>query len=940
MNDLVVFDAETFYDRDYSLSKLTTEEYVRDPRFEVIGVGVKVGHHPTDWFSGSMDETRDWLHSIDWSNKKVLAHNTLFDGAILSWHFGIRPKLWLDTLSMARPIYGTTTGCSLAAVAKALGIGEKGNEVLAALGKRRADFTPAELAQYGRYCKNDVDLCRDIFEALRPQFSNAELLLIDQTIRMFTEPVLELDNALLTKYLHSVREGKAELLRTALKTAFTSNREAAAAIAKARLEGKTLRDMLMSNDIFAELLRSAGVEPPMKTSLRTGKEAYAFAKTDKEFTALQEHEDPTVQALVSARLGVKSTIEETRAERFVGLSERGAFPIPLNYSGAFQTWRWSGADKINCFTAGHELLTPDGWVKIEEWEAAQPIMQWWPDGRLTWETTPGKLEKEHDGPLIQFHAPFVRATVTPEHRMVGSYNGRIKERTAEWVAEHSGLDGCPVAGVYEGPSGAFTEDEVRLLVAIAADATALPRGHFVFGFKRERKIARLHALLQRMGIAYTTNKYPSNDAIHFRIPARAVPKAVADVGKGFGPWVLRLDRAGLAALVDEVRYWDGFANHQTGATTFCTTLKDQAEWVATAAHLAGQRASVYKYKRDRCKTGCVYHVYFGTSDKTAIDTAAHVKVLPASKTTVYCPAVESSYVLVRNRGRIFVAGQCQNMPRGGTLRHAIRAPEGHLIVAVDSSNIELRVNHTLAGQLSSVESFRAGRDLYCEFASVLFGRPITKADKNERQLGKLAHLSLGYGCGWQKFQHICRLNKVTLTDEEAQRIVKLWRDTYSMIPKFWRAADAALPAIFTGVEQEVGPSGLILTCGEGLRTPPQHMIRYAELRREEDGGWTYLNRKQRKSVYGGSMVENICQHIARNIIADQWVKSALWCAKNAPEWRVVLQVHDEIVLCGPARHAELVEKAVVKIMSTSPTWWPEVPLAAEGGIGATYGDAH
>lgn len=626
----ITLDFETFYDRVYSLSKLTTEEYVRDPRFEVIGVGVKVGNHPTDWFSGSMDETRDWLHSIDWSNKKVLAHNTLFDGAILSWHFGIRPKLWLDTLSMARPIYGTTTGCSLAAVAKALGIGEKGNEVLAALGKRRADFTPAELAQYGRYCKNDVDLCRDIFEALRPQFSNAELLLIDQTIRMFTEPVLELDNGLLINYLQSVREGKAELLRTALKTAFTSNRDAAAAIAKARLEGKTLRDMLMSNDIFAELLRSAGVEPPMKTSLRTGKEAYAFAKTDKEFTALQEHEDPTVQALVSARLGVKSTIEETRAERFVGLSERGAFPIPLNYSGAFQTWRWSGADKLNL----------------------------------------------------------------------------------------------------------------------------------------------------------------------------------------------------------------------------------------------------------------------------------------------------------------------QNLPRGGTLRHAIRAPEGYAIVAVDSSNIELRVNHTLAGQLSSVESFRAGRDLYCEFASVLFGRPITKADKNERQLGKLAHLSLGYGCGWQKFQHICRLNKVALTDEEAQRIVKLWRDTYSMIPKFWRAADAALPAIHAGVAQAVGPSGLILTCGEGLRTPPQHMIRYAELRREEDGGWTYLNRKQRKNVYGGSMVENICQHIARNIIADQWVKSALWCAKNAPEWRVVLQVHDEIVLCGPARHAELVETAVVKIMSTAPAWWPEVPLAAEGGIGETYGDAH
>ena len=109
--DLVTLDFETYYDRDYSLSKMTTEAYVRDPRFEVIGVGVKVNDHATDWYSGA--DTGRFLHSMDYSDKAILCHNTAFDGAILGWRFGIKPKLWLDTLSMARPKHQMTVGGSL-----------------------------------------------------------------------------------------------------------------------------------------------------------------------------------------------------------------------------------------------------------------------------------------------------------------------------------------------------------------------------------------------------------------------------------------------------------------------------------------------------------------------------------------------------------------------------------------------------------------------------------------------------------------------------------------------------------------------------------------------------------------------------------------------------------------------------------------------------------
>ena len=151
--DLITTDLETYYDREYSLTKLTTEEYVRDLRFEIIGVGIKVNDQEAKWASGTEEELRDWLQSsFDWGNAMVLCHNTMFDGAILGWRLGIKPKVWADTLCMARALHGVEVGGSLAALAQRYALGEKGREVINALGKRRADFSDVELARYGDYC--------------------------------------------------------------------------------------------------------------------------------------------------------------------------------------------------------------------------------------------------------------------------------------------------------------------------------------------------------------------------------------------------------------------------------------------------------------------------------------------------------------------------------------------------------------------------------------------------------------------------------------------------------------------------------------------------------------------------------------------------------------------------------------------------------------------
>jgi len=327
--DIVTIDFETYYDREYSLSKMTTEAYIRDDRFEVIGVGVKVNNHPTDWYSGN--DVGKFLNSLDYSNKVILAHNTVFDGAILSWHYGIKPKLWFDTLSMARPYHNATVGGSLKNLVSHYNLGKKGDEVVQALGKHRQDFTPEELDRYASYCVNDVDLTYQLFKVLSKKFPPTELLVIDQTIRMYTEPTIVLDGDSLADHLVQVKANKQKLIDD---------------LALKGLSQEKVKKALMSNQIFAKLLKTVGVEPPTKISLRTGKESFAFAKTDKEFTNLLEHPDVKIQNLVAARLGTKSTIEETRTENLIKVSKRGRLPIMLNYYGA-HTGRFSGGDKLN-----------------------------------------------------------------------------------------------------------------------------------------------------------------------------------------------------------------------------------------------------------------------------------------------------------------------------------------------------------------------------------------------------------------------------------------------------------------------------------------------------------------------------------------------------------------------------------------------------------------
>ncbi len=604
--DLVTLDFETFYGKDYTLSgKINTSEYVRDDRFHVHGVAIKKGNGKTLWYTGRNIALA--LKEIDWSKTAMIGHNTAFDGFITSEVYGHKPAFYVDTLSMSRATRGHATRHDLDTVAKAFGHGGKVKRDALANTKDKMQLTKDEEAKLGGYAIDDVDDTYRIFWDMYPHVPDDELRLIDITMRMFCDPVLEID----------IPRVKAEL----------ENELGAKAAALLRSGAQV--DDLMSNDKFARLLQAAGAQLPQKISPSTGKLTYAFAKSDLAFQELMRNGNDKVRALCEARLKVKSTIGETRANRFLEAGRDGMkLPILLNFSGA-HTHRWSGGNKMNL----------------------------------------------------------------------------------------------------------------------------------------------------------------------------------------------------------------------------------------------------------------------------------------------------------------------QNLKRGGELRRSILAPKGHVVVVADSAQIEARVLAWLAQQMDIVNAFATKQDVYKLMASAIYGVPVEDITKDQRFIGKICVLGLGYGMGPQKLQQTLKVGNmgpsVDISEDECRRIVNIYRQKNWKIKAFWKKMDQVITNMTLGIESKEGP----LEVGKGfIRLPNGMFLQYfglhgtAEITRDDlvMTETTYLTRTGRTKLYGGLLTENVVQALARVIIAEQMLKI------HDAGYRIVTMAHDEIVIVAKKKDAEKALDFMIKTMSTPPDWAPDLPLAAEGDFADCY----
>jgi len=403
---LVSLDFETFWEQNYTLSKLSTSEYVRDPRFKAQMLGIKVGNGKTKIIPAARIKSE--LAKINWATHSVLCHNTQFDGFILSHHFDIRPAFLYDTLSMARGLHSNDIGAGLDEVSVFYG-GHGKLEGLEAT-KGVLNWSKELFAKTALYCANDVDEMVRVFKLMLPKMPADEMSLIDLTCRMFCTPVLKVDLPRVEKELTRELDRRQVLMYEAVDP--EAWKDAKLLVGKDRLLTGVERDMMIirkvigSNEKFAGLLRAEGVEPPTKVSPKwikmnlvqrqasahadteyDDKYVYAFSKDDDKFLALPhlcdawgfDLEDPAqvkllvakqerLQSLIDVRIAVKSTTNVTRAQRFLTAGADGmSLPVGYGYYAA-HTGRWGGQNKMNMqnLTRGGELrlsiLAPDGHI--------------------------------------------------------------------------------------------------------------------------------------------------------------------------------------------------------------------------------------------------------------------------------------------------------------------------------------------------------------------------------------------------------------------------------------------------------------------------------------------------------------------------------------------------------------------------------------------------
>ena len=618
----ITLDFESFYSREYSLRKMTPVEYILGAEFETIGCAVKVRDKPTVWLEG--DRVASLLRKVNepWM---CITHNALFDCSILAWRYDIHPTLCVDTMSMARALlspYLPRASVSLETVSTYLNLGHKEMSALGnVMGMRLRDIKarPALYDALVKYALGDADKCRGIFDHVSSSFPAQEFIINDMIIKMATRPQFAVDQNLLYEHLAQITDAKTHLLERANIS---------------KLE-------LMSNDKFAVALRNLGVEPATKISPATGKETYAFAKTDEFMDELQEHGDPDVQALVAARLGLKSTLEETRTQRFINIS------------------------------------------------------------RLT-----------HDG-------------------------------NEAWM---------PIALRF---SGAHTH-------------------------------------------------------------------------RFSGDWKL---------------------NQQN---------------------------------------------------------------LPSRKSR--------------------------------KLRQSLKAPEGRVVLAADSAQIEARLTAWLAKCAILVKQFTLGEDVYSIFATEIYGFVVTKKDKIQRFLGKTSILGLGFGMGGTKFDDTVRIQAADQNIEidlaplgGAKSIVDLYRRKYPEIPATWKRLDGLIQRMAAGRAngETFGPC---IVEGHTIRLPGGLPLQYPDLKYDPAFGWSYWDGRKRKPLWGGTLLENIVQYLDRQAVMEAAVRIQRRVRVLGINMPLAHQVHDELVYVPRIEDVSIVTPIVEEEMFRRPSWGPDLPLAAETKSGVSFGD--
>lgn len=847
----------------------------------------------THWLAGE-HAIAAWVGSIDWTNTVVVAHHVRFDGAILAWRYGVRPFAWMDTVGLAKAVLGELVpSYTLKRLAEHLKLPPKGEISCEGL----MHPTPEQLATLGEYCKNDVEICKAIYEKLMPSFPISQLEAIDWTIRCFLEPKLVLDLAILEKGVIDEKKRREEVIK---------------------LSGID-RDVLSSNTKFADYLAKRGIPVPTKVSGRTGKKIPAFAKTDEGLAQLQLSH-PAIHA---ARLASKANLLETRGESLIDVGKTGPFPFDIGFSGAKQTHRLSGGSGAGgnpqnftrgsflrtaiCAPVGYELVVGDFAaveLRLLAWLAREPKLM-------------SKILNDEDI-YSDFASLKYGRTITKANKIERQFGKCLAEGTQvltnagwknielvglddrlwdgeEWV-EHKGLQ-------YNGQKD-----------VIGLDGLFLTPDHQVLcgtDWKESRFLAQDKSSLCR-ALATGSERLPSQVMSKEFGEELSVSCDVATVG----PRKMLLK----PPTYEPARPGDAMNARKS--------LPNQPEncigvTLPTWPTMNTARAFLIAYRQ--LLLGAITQITGNTS-------TMGLEEYPSAKTGGEIAAL--SYPM----SSLSLVG----------LFHRLKWIESTLMEITNQATSDSYLNLLISVIKERLKISKPKLPVFDLLSAGPRNRFTVLTARGPLIVHNCSILGLGYSMAAKKFRLTVKAQTgMDISEDDSWKTVELYRETYFNVPKLWQQMQDLLPFISAGSIGCIWFAPSLKVKKDTIVLPSGLQIRYPNLRY----GW-YMDKKWSKKregwhydayfstystdpvgIYGGMIVENICQALAGELTKDAIARI------EAQGVKCVGQIHDEIIALAPVGKEKEIVTLVKAAMEVSPTWMPTIRLKSEVGHGANWGCA-
>lgn len=663
-------------------------------------------------------------------------------------------------------------------------------------------------------------------------------------------------------------------------------------------------------------------------------------KLTVEETLQRDDLSPEVREVLRLRqlLGKTSIKKYVAMETAVGEGDR-VRGISQFY-GANRTGRY-------CLTGDHEVLTPNGWVRLDEWEGGR-ILCWEPTmEKLSFQKSES-LQFDYSGPMYHYEGQRISQVATPDHKMaVLAKDGTWEAKTVKEIDIHRFT--IPFTGkrITDRP---YRDDQIRVLIMTQADGFYTDDGGIKYNFAKKRKVERCKSLLRKCGITFVERTFKKGITC-ITIPWRYAPLWLRQFrDKTFGYWLLDEN---LSVVMEELPEWDGY-RCGPNSIQYATTNEINADVIQTCALCNGMSATKATKKRqiDNWSTAYYVNIWLTPGRGTAIR-REQVSIEEMNEIKVYCAKTPTGYFAVRRNGRIWITGnsgrlvQLQNLPRNylstldaarrmvregnyeavrmiygnvpDTLSQLIRTAfipsEGRHFVVADFSAIEARMIAWMAGEQWVSDVFARGDDIYCETASAMFGVPVGKHGPNAelRQKGKIATLALGYQGGPAAMIAMGAL-RMGIPEEDLPDIVTKWRKTHPKTVAMWyQVEEVMVRVVSTGVGEIFpiagGKAQLIfrletdlvfgqsfltieLPVGRKLFYPKPYLKenKFGKLAVHYYGVAQATGKWGPESTYGGRGVENIIQSLARDCLCE--VIRRIY----AKGWDLVFHVHDEVII--------------------------------------------